>query len=124
MGFFVCMGTDEPCAVRRNVKEVEIGWEKSEKGVHSHTDVATGKKKFFNHAEISELKNVPCQFSDKETMSVCNELKISQKQFKNWHNNTDRIYTKQNLDECIQNHKPAISGKGHIKTKKIHDVHW
>ena len=67
--------------------------------------------------------NVPRQFSHKETMSVCNELKISQKQFKNWHNNTDRVYTKQNLDECIQNHKTAISGKGHIKTKKTHDVH-
>ena len=44
-GIFVCMGTDEPCTVRRHIKETEIGWEASETGVHSHTDVATGKKK-------------------------------------------------------------------------------
>ena len=44
-GIFVCIGTAEPCTVRRNIKEVEIGWEASETGVHSHTDVATGKKK-------------------------------------------------------------------------------
>ena len=64
-GIFVCMGTDEPCTVRRHIKETEIGWEASETGVHSHTDVATGKKKFLNHAEISKLMNIPRQFSHK-----------------------------------------------------------
>ena len=97
------MGTDEPCTVRRHIKETEIGWEASETGVHSHTDVATGKKNFLNHAEISKLMNVPRQFSHKETMSVCNELKISQKQFKNWQNHKDRMYTQQNLTEWIEN---------------------
>jgi hypothetical protein len=58
-GIFVCMGTDEPYTVRRHIKETEIGWEASETGVHSHTDVATGKKKFLNHAEISKANECP-----------------------------------------------------------------
>jgi hypothetical protein len=63
---------------------------------------------------FQKLMNVPRQFSHKETMSVCNELKISQKQFKNWQNHKDRMYTQQNLTEWIENHKNPIPGKGHI----------